>query len=490
MKIKMIVMKLLKYILPLAFFCFISCEDLLTEDPKSSLSSVNFYKTKADAEAAVYAIYNPIRSTYSFIDWGGQFTGVEDYAIGTGIYASLTEGVMNSASISRTDNAYKAFYEAIRNANLVLKYVPPIEMDETDKNALLGEAHFLRALSYYLLVRSWGGVPLRTEPVESIAQTSLPRATSGEVYELIVEDLKYAESNLPNDQQLAGRPTKWSAKTMLADVYLYTEKWQEARDKAEEVITSGVYSLVPVTEASDFELIFGPTAITSSEDVFSLKYSRSNGSSSIATQYALPNSAYSPSGWGSFYGLPTFPLLRDWDHNDLRWQFNIYTSYPTRDGSIVQNPSDRPILFGKFKDPDYAPGAGNDFPIYRYPETLLIFAEADNQVNNGPTQKAVERLNMVRRRAYGYTPTAVSPVDFTLQTASTAQTFRNLVLKERAYEFLCEHKRWFDLVRTKTVKQVTLEAKGIQISDNFLLFPIPQQEMDNNPDIGEQNPGY
>jgi len=271
---------------------------------------------------------------------------------------------------------------------------------------------------------------------------------------------------------------------------LYTEKWQEALTKANEIITSGVYSLVPVTKASDFELIFGPTANTSSEDAFSLKYSRSNGSSSIPQQYALANSAFSSDGWGSFYGLPTFPLLRDWDHNDLRWQFNIYTSYPKKDGTIVQNPSDRPLLFGKFKDPGFAPGHGNDFPIYRYPEVLLIFAEADNQINNGPTQLALERLNMVHRRAYGYPPAAVSPVDFTLQTAPTAQAFRDLVLRERAYEFLCEHKRWFDLIRTKTVKQVTLEAKGVVISDNFLLFPIPQQEMDNNPSIGQQNPGY
>lgn len=486
-------MKSLKYFLPLAFFCFFSCdEDLLIEEPKSSLSTANFYQTAEDAEAAVYAIYNPIRSTYSFIDWGGQFTGVEDYAIGTGIYASLTEGVMNSASIGRTDAAYKAFYTAIRNANLVLKYVPPIEMDESQKNALLGEARFLRAFSYYQLVRNWGGVPLRTEPVESVDQAPIERATVEEVYALIIEDSKYAESNLPNDQELAGRPSKWSAKVMLADVYLYTEQWQEARDKSDEVINSGVYSLVRVEEPSDFEQIFGPTVETSSEDVWSLKYSRSNGGSAIPVQYAAPGSAYASEGWLSFYGLPTFPLLANWDHDDLRWQFNIITSYPKGDGTIVETPDDRPILFGKFKDPGHAPSNGNDFPIYRYPDALLIYAEADSQVNNGPTPLALERLNMVRRRAYGFNPSEESPVDFTLETAPSAEAFQDLVLRERAYEFLLEHKRWYDLKRTNSVQEVTLEAKGIQIPDSFLLFPIPQQEMDNNPAIGEdeQNPGY
>lgn len=487
-------MKLYKSLsIPLAlFFLCTSCEYLLIEKPFSSLSTVNFYKTGSDAVAAVNAIYSPIRSTYGGTNWGGQFTGVEDYAIGTGIYAPLSLAVMNSSCIARTDAAWMSFYQAIKDANIVLKYIPPIVMPDANKNNILGEARFLRALCYYNLVRSWGGVPLRTESIERTDQASCKRASVEEVYALIIEDLKFAETNLPDAQLLAGKPTKWSAKTMLADVYLYTEKWTDARDKADEVILSGVYSLVPIHQAADFELIFGPTAITSSEDVFSLKYSRSLGGSSNPQQYSMSNSAYSSGGWGSFYGLPTFPLLRDWDQNDLRWQFDIYTSYPTKQGTIVQTPPDHPILFGKFKDAGFAPSHGNDFPIYRYPDALFIYAEAANQVNNGPTLLALERLNMVHRRAYGYTPTATSPVDFTLATAPTTQSFRDLILKERAYEFLCEYKRWYDLVRTKTVKQVIKDAKGVDVPDSFLLFPIPQQEIDNNSEIGpeDQNPGY
>jgi starch-binding outer membrane protein, SusD/RagB family len=471
-----------------------SCEDMLTEDPDDRLSSINFYKTKADATAAVDAIYSPLRSTYGGTDWGGQFTGAEDYALGTGIYLPLSQYVMNSSSIARTDAAWRAFYQAIRNANVALKYIPAIVMDEAEKNAILGEARFLRALAYRDLVRSWGGVPLRSEPTESLQEEAISgkRASVAEVYDFIVRDLQFAETNLPVKQDLAGKPTKWAAKTMLADIYLTNERWLDARDKANEVIMSGAHSLVRVSQPSDFELIFGPTAITSSEDVFSLKYSRALGGSQIAQQYAMANSAYSSGGYGSFYGLPTFPLLRDWDHADLRYQFDIYTSYPTRSGTIVQTGPDQPILFGKFKDAGFAPSHGNDFPIYRYPDALLIYAEAASQENGGPTVLALERLNMVRRRAYGYDPTVPSPVDFTLLTAPTAQSFRDLVLKERAYEFLCEFKRWFDLVRTNTVKQVIKDAKGIDVPDYFLLFPIPQVEIDNNPAIGpeDQNQGY
>jgi len=470
----------------------LSCKKALEENPTDRLAITNFYKTESDANAAINAIYNPIRGQYGSTEYGGQFTGMEDYSSGTGIYLPLSLYVMNSSSISRTDGTWRSFYRAINFANMALKYIPPISMPEANKNALLAEAHFLRAWCYRNLVWSWGGVPIRSEPTESPEQNGGKRATVAEVNAFIIQDLQFAETNLPSKPSLAGKPTKWAAKTMLADIYLTNEKWAEAKDKADEVITSSGYSLVPVKVAADFELIFGPTAITSVEDIFSIKYTRTVGSE-IAQQYAQPNSTYSSGGYGSFYGLPTYPLLRDWDPQDLRYQFNIYTSYPSKpSGAIVQAPATAPLLFGKFKDPGFAPTHGNDYPIYRFADALLIYAEAASQAAGGPTTLALERLNMIRRRAYGKDPNIPSTVDYTMATAPTQAAFRDLVLKERAYEFLCEGKRWFDLVRTKTVKQVVKNAKGIDVPDYFLLFAIPKNEIDNNPDINpaDQNPGY
>jgi hypothetical protein len=478
-------------IIMVAGLSFSSCKKALEENPNDRLATTNFYKTESDANVAINAIYNPIRGQYGSTNWGGQFTPMEDYSYGTGIYANISLYGMNSSDISRTDDSWRSFFRAINSANMALKYIPPIPMADANKAALLAEARFLRAWCYRNLVWSWGGVPIRTEPTESLEQIGGKRATVAEVNNFIIEDLKYAETNLPNKPALAGKPTKWAAKTMLADVYLFMEKWAEARDKADEVITSSGYSLVPVKTAADFDLIFGPTAITSSEDIFSIKYSRTVGSE-IAQQYAQANSAYSSGGYGSFYGLPTFPLLRDWDKQDLRYQFDIYTSYPNKQGVIVQAPSSAPILFGKFKDPGFAPSHGNDYPIYRFADALLIYAEAASQAAGGPTTLALERLNQIRRRAYGQDPTKPSSVDYTLATAPTQQAFRDLVLKERAYEFLCEGKRWFDLVRTKTLKQAVKAAKGIDVPDFITLFAIPKNELDNNPDLkpSDQNPGY
>src|SRR4028118_1065371 len=152
------------------FLLLTSCSKQLQEEPESLLSTTNFYKTKADAVAAVDAIYNPLRNEYGGTEWGGQFTAAEDYSYGTGIYAAISQYVLTSADIGRTDASWRNFYRAVRNANLVLKYVPPIPMPEAERNAILGGARFLRALAYRNLVRSWGAVPLRTDPTEAVEQ--------------------------------------------------------------------------------------------------------------------------------------------------------------------------------------------------------------------------------------------------------------------------------------------------------------------------------
>jgi hypothetical protein len=416
---------------------------------------------------------------------------MEDYATGQGQYIAVGQYQgLPSSFVANTDAMWAAWYRTINTANIALKYVPAISMDESQKNALLGQARFLRAYSYYSLVRGWGGVPIRTEPVEAPEGLGGKREPVDDVYNLIIEDLKFAETNLPSTQTSAGRPTSGAAKTALADVYLTLEDWANARIKADEVIQSGVYSLVNVKQAADFEQIFGADATTSSEDVFSIKFSRTLGTF-LPAFYHPATSAYASGGFGTFWGLPTYPLIAQWDSNDLRKSFNLLTQYPNKSGVIVQNDPSRPIRFGKFKDmkAQSAQGHGNAVPVYRYPDALLIYAEAASQENGGPTALALERLNMVHRRGYGYSSTAPSPVDFTLTDQAT---FRKIVLMERAYEFLTEGKRWLDLKRTGTVNETIKAAKGIDVAVAHLLFPVPKQEIDNNPDINpaDQNPGY
>jgi len=151
------------------------------------------------------------------------------------------------------------------------------------------------------------------------------------------------------------------------------------------------------------------------------------------------------------------------------------------------------VLCSKFRDPAATgrTGFGNDYPFLRYADVLLIYAEANDMAENGPSDLAIECLNKIRRRGYGYSPDATSPVDYP-STGWTASSFRDSVLQERGYELFMEGKRWEDLKRTNTAADVILQVKGITIKEAALLWPIPQQEIDTNPEIGpeDQNPGY
>src|SRR5690606_33476816 len=381
-----------------------------------------------------------------------------------------------------TDGAWANFYSAIRLSNFIIKYGPEIPDETTRRDQLIAEAYFLRAFCYLHLLKNWGEVPIRTEPTEDLNVVGVPKSSKKDVYVLIVADLKRAEEGLPIQSEQSGRATKGLAQTALADIYLYNEDWQLARNKAKEIIDAGTYSLVEVSTPEDFENIFGADIITHTEDIFSLKFTRQNGTW-FAQFFHQPDNIWSSRGFGNFWGLPNkYPILINWDRNDLRYQFNVYTTYTARNGQTKTNPNGW-VHYAKFKDPGFNPDHGNNIPLYRYPEVLLIFAEAENELN-GPSEAAIERFNQVHRRGYGHNPLLPSPDDV-VGSELTKATFKSLIIQERAYEFICEGKRWFDLLRTNTVKQVISAAKGIEVSDAHLYFPIPVQEINSNPDISK-----
>ncbi|MDF7817160.1 RagB/SusD family nutrient uptake outer membrane protein [Runella sp. MFBS21] len=465
-----------------------SCESILKEEPKS-LAVETFYNTAAEVEAAVNAIYTPLRSSNTS-GMGVYIAVLEahiDYAYGRGSYAVLNnfQGLDN-VNISRTAGAWEGFYLSIRNANLVIKNAPngkSISKANIDK--YLAEAKFLRAFNYFHLVRNWGGVPIRTEA--NMTEINAKRNSVAEVYDLILADLKVAEAGLPEQISQSGRPSKWAAKTLLADVYLELKRYAEARDKAEEVMLSKKFSLVPVQTSEDFQKIFGPTVVTTPEEVFYLKYSRQSGQGNL-WPWLTNHPGTRLHGGGGVYGHHsdiTNPVYKNWDDKDLRK--GLWYSWNIGLGATS-------ILSKKFIDPDAigGSGAGNDAPWYRYADVLLIYAEAASQAANGPTTPALEALNQVHRRAYGLAPTSPSAIDFKL-TDYTASSFLDLVIKERGYEFQYEGKRWLELKRTGKAQQIIMATKSKTIADKAYLWPIAVSELGYNTAIDpvkDQNPGY
>jgi len=242
-----------------------------------------------------------------------------------------------------------------------------------------------------------------------------------------------------------------------------------------------------------FPDVFSPTAPTHAEDVFSIKFSQFVGQGSFIPTYYAPRSpatiakdaGIAARGLQNAAAVPSAPLIANWDDNDLRKSWTLYDELEV-DGELIPTPSrsngGATLLFGKFRDPGAVEetAAGNDHYLYRYADVLLIFAEADNQVNNGPTPAAYEAVNQVRRRGYGVdinTPNASVDLPAGLNEAD----FDELVFRERGYEFMAEGKRWFDLVRTGRWETV-IPAAGKPLPSQ-LQFPLPDDELQNNPAI-------
>lgn len=471
---------------------FFSCKDFLEEDPRNFISTVNFYQNEADAMAAIAGAYSSLGPEY----YGGwEFYGFMvlhgGAADGRGSQAPITvyDQVLDPRNIGRATGIWNRIYNGINRANAVLDNVPGIEMNEALKSQILAEARFLRANAYFELVRGWGPVPLRLTETRGVDAVQAPRTPVNEVYELILEDALAAEQDLPDVQSDGtGRASKWAAKMLLASVYLTTEQWALARDKAEEVINSPNFSLVRVSEPDDFYQIFREQ--THSEDIMSIQHSEIRESSIPSFLHRVNIPVYNPQSSGFFAWLPIQnSFIGDsWDDNDLRKSFNLYTEYENAEGEIVQLPSSTPVLFKKFIDDENGLHTFST-PVYRYTEAFLIYAEAANEAEGNPSALALERLNMIKRRGYGFDPEAPSPVDY--MGGMGQAVFRDAVLQERDYEFLLERRRWWDLKRTGRVKSY-FQSIGRTFIDERLFWPLPENEINNNPalSVQDQNPGY
>lgn len=472
-------------------FVFSSCGDFLEEIPKDRLSESNFYNSLEDARSAVGAIYSPIRPGVFRGPYFLQTEIMADYAHGRGSTLSIGEYAgLDITNIDRVAAIWNGFYRSIRNANIAIEAIPRISsIEETQRNELVAEARFMRAFSYYHLVRHWGAVPLYL----NTGSEGTARKPVEEIYSAIISDLKFGEEHLPSLAAQLGKPSKWSAKGLLSEVYLTTEQWELSSVKAQEVIDGGGFSLVNVSNLEDWEDVFGASVNGSSEEIFYIKFNHLDG-------WEWPNNLlwseteFSPFGNYVIYSTLDNRFLNEWDDQDLRKQWDVFTEYKNRNtGELETLPSSTPVLFSKWRDSGAPTSVGhaNDYPFLRFADILLIHAEASAMAAGSPTASAIESLNKIKRRAYGLPHNAPSPLDYS-NSGWTLDSFRDAVLQERGYELFMEGKRWLDLKRTGKVKEVILANLGKVVKDVHLFWPIPQQEIDTNPEMdqSDQNLGY
>jgi hypothetical protein len=338
---------------------------------------------------------------------------------------------------------------------------------------------------YFNLVRLFGDVPLVTKEVEDLKPARAPAAA---VYDLIISDLSAAEG-LPLDYAAGsgkGRATSGAAKSLLAKVYLTRKEYDKAAAKALEVINSNQYQLW-----EDYANVFKLSSRNGKEAIFSVGFGDGGGAISFwevgqfnvrllpreLTEEGVENSQ----GWQ----IPTMHLYNSYDADDRRRSVTFVTEVRNRNGSTTQI---RPYIqkyWDRVAEPK-ANGSFNDFPVIRYADVLLMYAEALNELGNSAT--AHEYINKVRRRARfnGTTYLNVLP-DY---VGLSKEQFKTAVLDERRKEFVAEGHRWFDLARTGTLQTLVPLAKpGVVPQAKHYVMPLPQRERDLNENL-DQNEGY
>ncbi|OQP54253.1 carbohydrate-binding protein SusD [Niastella yeongjuensis] len=482
-------------------------------DP-SNLAPDDFYTLPGHADAAIAAAYDRTRF---FANGAGIFannfsmlempTGTARTETGQNTDLNNLLGLSYNGDNVFVLNWWTSLYQVIAQTNLVLDRVPAIKMDDVQKKKVLGEAQFLRAWSYFYLVRLYGDVPMLTTSILKVQDpmTYAGRMVKDSVYMQIVTDLKDAEASGLPWTDASGRASMGAVKSLLAEVYLTmagypldkkAPYYQMAADKANEVITSGKFALF-----GDYNSLHDESKENMGEQIFEIQFLSgvaNNGNQAIL----LPNFK-EISAYGTEVGstTPATQFVNSFEAGDKRTidrQGFFYTSY--YDGGFdTLKQLGAPYIYkhfdiganGTFGSKGTA-NSGLNWMNIRYAQVLLTYAEAQNEAGAGPNQNALDALKSIRDRAGLATGTLGS---------YTQTTFRDAVLSERWHELCYEGVTWFDMVRLRKAyneSNKSFEAfEGHKFPDGVttlakkhLLFPLPTLEMQNNPKLRPQNDGY
>jgi hypothetical protein len=389
-------------------------------------------------------------------------------------------------------------YAFIALCNNVIHEIDSLQL--TDPASLInrGEAAFMRAWAYFDLVRDFGEVPKINFKVYQTSQANVPKAPVAEIYALIDEDLQFASANLPVswEAKYTGRLTKGTANTLIAKTHLYRQNWAGALSKAEEVINSGQYDLLP-----SYAGYFKESGENSKESIFEVQlYVNENGSQRIGNNHnetqGVRGSGEWDLGWG--FNVPTQNLVNSYEAEDTRKNATVLFSGQSDDpanGGYGQTVPPSPPLAQPYwnkkvyTDPARRLATGDRFGhwlnvrLLRYADVLLMAAEAANELGGAEnTTKALAYLERIRARARNGNAGSLPPV-----TTTDQALLRQAIRKERRFEFAMEFERFYDLVRWGEAVAV-LGPLGYEHRNRY--YPIPQPAIDKSGGVLTQNPDY
>ena len=468
---------ILKYFISGSLLASISCtSDFLDVDSKDRVDAVDA-ETTYDPVMLVNGIYGEMTEWDYAFSWLGVTEIISDNAdkgsspTDGGSDKLILDNLEHTAATGSIDAMWTRFYKTIGRANQSIRYTENYGLtDQNYKNRLIGEAKFLRALHYFWLVRMFGDVPI--QEIDN-TESWVTRRSKADVYAYIEQDLLDAINLLPNKNQYPsadlGRATKGAAQGLLAKVYLYEEKWQQAYDMAGNVMTSGQYGL-----ESDYAKIWRVAGENGVESLFEVQ-ARGQSVAHGVQQYSQTQGARGTGGWGWGFNVPSQNLLNAFNaagDNIRRDATIIFRGETLYDGRLVPNTVENPMYNEKAYSSANLGDADGDknIRILRYGEILLIRAEAATHIG----ADAATPLNLVRTR---------------VNLAPISSPTKEDVWKERRLELAFEHDRWFDIVRTGQGKAAMSANGKVFVVGKHELFPIPNNQIIQTPTIG-QNPNW
>ncbi|MCD0487473.1 RagB/SusD family nutrient uptake outer membrane protein [Pedobacter sp. MC2016-14] len=494
-------------ILLLSVFC--SCKKQLTITPISTGTTETFYQTQEDFIQASNAVYNELRTYPDRLMNLSETRSDNLYAIsvlGTQLYDPINAFRIDVVSSIYVSNAWNENFNGIFRANTLLQQLDlrgEVISSALLRDRLRAEARFLRAFFYFDLVRYFGKVPVVTSIISPLEATNVPRSPVSDVYKVIIEDLQFAILNLPPSYATTnvGRATKYAAESLLALVYmtrsgptygidgpgLGLNEWALALPLLNDVIGSGLFE--PNTNYANIFSYTNQSPAANKEAIFDVMYLSGLNPILGASFVSLPV----PDGYftgvlgkAAQYGGSGRPtsnsLYNSHESTDLRRSLN-YVLFM----SPLGVPGNRPFL-KKYMDitrvPTVSPADwGINFIAIRYTDVLMLKAECILQGAPGTQKQVDDIVNIVRLRV-----NASSMTNVTLQQ----------LYAERRREFSGEGSRWFDLQRSGTLittmnDWITADDELDQIRPvvaNWILYPVPQVQMDIKPGLYVQNLGY
>ncbi|GGZ87817.1 RagB/SusD family nutrient uptake outer membrane protein [Algibacter mikhailovii] len=518
-------MKTFKFIFLLIGVSLMGCSDL-EEKPIGILAPDGFFQTTKDIQTAVEgAKTHAINEKF----WGRKLSiALMLRSDMVNLQSDQTRRVEHDMLTTLTDNGmisefWLKTYQGIAAANLAIEGAAQVDVADDLKNPIVAQAYFIRAFYYFHLVRQFGAIPyLDANVTDAEAGGSIGRTPAAEVYANIIKDLEFAKTWLPPTQPSAGIPSKAAASSYLSLVYLTmagtSDKamFQKAYDEAVEVITTSEYGL---DLDSNFQNLFNANVIDGSpEPIFALDYNNVEASDNAYDQVAPMTGIRGDdrnSGGGWSVAVPTEAVYASFDQADYRTRVsfeeeaNIGGTFVTYENFTISghvHARNTPYIakYTRYPGP-FARGSGratsHNYSMIRFAEVLLIAAEAGVEI--GQTGPALSYLNRVRTRArlggayktgadveMTFAPSAV-PADLTSITVAD-------VLEERRIELAFEGKRWYDIARRRLGDAGNGDVFGAggyegakpDFDENDYLMPLPGDELDRNPNLQPNNPGY